>query len=61
MGGLFSALHTASTALTVYSQALGVDQSNVANSSTPGYAAQRANILPIGISGTGGAAAILSL
>jgi flagellar hook-associated protein 1 len=54
MGGLFSALHTASTALTVYSQALGVDQSNVANSSTPGYAAQRANILPIGISGTGG-------
>src|SRR5580658_10459060 len=52
MGGLFSALQTASTALGVLSRALGVDQSNIANASTPGYAAQRANILPIGSSGT---------
>jgi len=48
MGGLFSSLQTASTALEVFSQALGVDQSNIANASTPGYASQRADILPIG-------------
>jgi flagellar hook-associated protein 1 len=53
MGGLFSSLQTASTALEVFSQALGVDQSNIANASTPGYAAQRATILPIDASGTG--------
>lgn len=52
MGGLFSSLQTASTALGVLTQALGVDQSNVANASTPGYAAQRANILPISTTGT---------
>jgi len=52
MGGLFSSLNTASTALGVLSQALGVDQSNIANASTPGYAAQRVNILPISTSGT---------
>jgi flagellar hook-associated protein 1 FlgK len=51
MGGLFSALHTASTALDAFSQALGVDESNIANASTPGYAAQRANIAPINTSG----------
>jgi len=53
MSGLLSALQTASTALDVFSQALGVDQANVANVSTPGYAAQRANILPIDLSGNG--------
>ena len=47
MGGLFSSLQTASSALDAFSQALGVDQSNIANVSTPGYASQRANILPI--------------
>jgi flagellar hook-associated protein 1 len=51
MGGLLSALNTASTALEAYSQALGVDQSNIANVSTPGYAAQRASILPVGLPG----------
>jgi flagellar hook-associated protein 1 len=51
MGGLFSSLQTASTALGVLSQALGLDQSNIANASTPGYAAQKANILPISSSG----------
>ncbi len=48
MNGLTAALHTASSALDVFSQALGVDESNIANSSTPGYAAQSANIAPIG-------------
>ena len=51
MGGLFSSLQTASTALDAFSQALGVEQSNIANASTPGYASQRANILPIDASG----------
>jgi flagellar hook-associated protein 1 FlgK len=32
---------------------LGVDQSNIANASTPGYAAQKASILPIGSSAGG--------
>jgi flagellar hook-associated protein 1 FlgK len=54
MGGLFSSLQTASTALDAISQALGVAQSNIANVSTAGYAAQRADILPIGTSATGG-------
>jgi flagellar hook-associated protein 1 FlgK len=54
MGGLFSSLQTASTALDAISQALGVSQSNIANASTPGYAAQSASILPIGIAATGG-------
>jgi flagellar hook-associated protein 1 len=53
MGGLFSALNTASTALDAFTQALGVDQSNIANVSTPGYAAQKASILPIDLSGDG--------
>jgi flagellar hook-associated protein 1 FlgK len=53
MSGLFSSLQTASTALAVFSKALGVDQSNVANASTPGYAAQRANISPIDLTGNG--------
>jgi flagellar hook-associated protein 1 FlgK len=51
---LFSALHTASAALQVFTQTLGVDQQNVANISTPGYAAQRATINPIDLSGAGG-------
>jgi flagellar hook-associated protein 1 len=53
MSGLFSALQNASTALGVFTQALGVDQSNVANASTPGYAAQKASISPIDLSGDG--------
>ncbi len=50
---LLSALNTASTALNVFSRALGVEQINVSNSSTAGFAAIRANILPIGTSGQG--------
>src|ERR1700689_250160 len=53
MGGLFSALQTASTALDIMSQALNVDQSNIANASTPGYASQTANISTISTFGTG--------
>lgn len=47
MGGLLASLQTSSTALDVFSRALGVDQDNISNASTPGYAAQRATILPI--------------
>jgi len=53
MASLFSSLYTSSTALDVFSRALGTDQANVANASTPGYAAQQANILPIDLSGDG--------
>jgi len=61
MGGLLASLHTSSTALDVFSRALGVDQNNISNASTPGYAAQRASIQPIGASGTtvGGADTIV--
>ncbi len=51
MGSLFSSLHTASTALDVFSRALGTDQANVANASTPGYAAQQTTIQAIDLSG----------
>jgi len=61
VGGLFSALQTTSTALEVYTQALGVSQANVANASTPGYATQRANILPIDLSGNGSGSDFISL
>jgi flagellar hook-associated protein 1 len=53
MSNLFSALHSASAALNVFTQALGVEQSNVANASTAGFAAQRANINAINVSGIG--------
>jgi flagellar hook-associated protein 1 FlgK len=54
---LFSSIQTASTALQVFSSALGADQANVSNSATPGYAALRATILPIGPSFSGIASA----
>jgi flagellar hook-associated protein 1 FlgK len=44
---LFSSLQTASTALQAFSAALGADQTNVSNASTPGFAAIRATIRPI--------------
>ncbi|HWF09703.1 MAG TPA: flagellar hook-associated protein FlgK [Bryobacteraceae bacterium] len=53
MGGLLASLQTSSTALDVFSRALGVDQDNISNASTPGYAAQRATILPIDPVGNG--------
>jgi len=61
MGGLFSALNTASTALDVFSRALGTSQTNVANASTAGYAAQQATILPIDLSGNGGGTDFISV
>lgn len=44
---LLSALATTSTALQVFSTALGADQTNVSNSATPGFASVRAVIRPI--------------
>lgn len=48
MSGLLSSLEGVSNALNAFSRALGAEQLNVSNSSTPGYAAQRAVIHPIG-------------
>jgi flagellar hook-associated protein 1 FlgK len=48
MSGVFSSLSGVSTALAAFSRALSAEQANVSNSSTPGYAAQRAVIHPIG-------------
>ena len=45
---LFSSLSTASTALQAFGRALGADQTNVSNSATPGFAAVRATVRPIG-------------
>src|SRR5436305_6988226 len=45
---LFSSIGTASTALQAFSTALAADQANVSNSTTPGYAAIRATVHPIG-------------
>ena len=53
MSGLISSLYTASAALDVFSQALGNSQTNIANASTAGYAAQQSNIQPIDLSGDG--------
>jgi flagellar hook-associated protein 1 FlgK len=55
MSGLFSSLSGVSTALAAFSRALGAEQANVSNSSTPGYAAQRAVIHPIGFGFSSGA------
>ncbi len=44
---LLNSLGTASTALQAFSAALGADQTNVSNASTPGFAAIRATIRPI--------------
>ena len=63
MGGLFSSLNVSSTALEAFTRALGASQQNIANTSTPGYAAQRASIQPIselGITGGGDAVTISS-
>ncbi len=53
MSSLFSALQTASTAMEAFTSALGVDQTNVANASTPGYAALTPRIQAIDLSGDG--------
>ncbi len=44
MSSLFAALHTASDALDVIEQAMGVTQNNVSNASTPGYVTQTLKI-----------------
>lgn len=53
MSSSFTSLQGVSAALNAFSQALGAEQNNVSNSSTPGYAAVRAVIEPVGF-GTGG-------
>jgi flagellar hook-associated protein 1 len=45
MGSLTAALGSASNALNVLEQAIGVVQNNVANSSTPGYVSQSLNLI----------------
>ncbi len=44
MSSMFAALTTASNALDVLEQAMGVVQNNVTNASTPGYASQKLNL-----------------
>jgi flagellar hook-associated protein 1 FlgK len=61
MASLLSSLQTSSAALAVFTRALSVDQTNVANASTPGYAAQTANISPIDVSGNGGSGDFVSV
>ncbi len=45
---LISALRTASASLNVFSRAIDIEGGNVANAATPGYAAVRSSIQPIG-------------
>jgi len=54
MSGLMSSLRTANSALQAFSTALGVESTNVSNSATPGFAALRATIQPIGNGGLSG-------
>jgi flagellar hook-associated protein 1 FlgK len=56
MSGLLTSLQGVSSALSAFTQALNADQANVANASTPGYAAVRAVINPVGFFGNGGGA-----
>jgi len=56
MSGLLTSLQGVSSALNAFSQALGADQANVSNASTPGYAAVRAVISPVGFVGGGSGA-----
>ena len=53
MSGLLTSLQGVSSALSAFTQALNADQLNVSNASTPGYAAVRAVINPMGFSGSG--------
>ena len=54
MSGLLTSLQGVSSALSAFTQALNADQANVSNASTPGYAAVRAVINPVGFFGNGG-------
>jgi flagellar hook-associated protein 1 FlgK len=53
MSGLLTSLQGVSSALNAFSQALSADQANISNASTPGYAAVRAVINPVGFFGNG--------
>jgi flagellar hook-associated protein 1 FlgK len=54
MAGLLSGLQTAGHALDVLEQAMSAIQNNVANASTPGYAAQKLNISSVPFQDGGG-------
>jgi flagellar hook-associated protein 1 FlgK len=54
MSSLLSSLQGVSSALAAFSQALGAEQGNISNSSTPGYAAVRAAIQPVGFGAAAG-------
>ena len=54
MINLFASLQGVSNALGAFSQALGAEQNNVSNSSTPGYAAVTPVIQPVGFGSTAG-------
>src|SRR5580658_3209976 len=56
MSGLLTSLQGVSSALNAFSKALSADQANVSNASTPGYAAVRAVISPVGFFGGGSGA-----
>lgn len=49
---LISSLHNAAASLGVFSRAIDIEGSNVANAATPGYAAVRSSIQPIGTGAT---------
>jgi flagellar hook-associated protein 1 FlgK len=53
MSGLLTSLQSVSGALNAFGQALSADQANVSNASTPGYAAVKAVISPVGFFGGG--------
>jgi flagellar hook-associated protein 1 FlgK len=54
MSTLFAALHSASNALDVMEQAMGVIQNNVTNASTPGYVTQTLNLKAEGFNAQNG-------
>src|SRR5580704_222639 len=61
MGSLSSSVLSISNALNAYSQALSVEQQNIANSTTPGYATHRTVLTPTGgLAGGGDTVAIQS-
>jgi len=59
MSGLLTSLQGVSSALSAFTQALSADQANVSNASTPGYAAVRAVINPVGFGNGSGADSVV--
>ena len=53
MSGLFHALQTTSNTLDTFSRAIEIEGQNVANASSPGWAALRVSIRPVGVAAGG--------